>query len=185
MQKMSVRALSRTTWRQITNKTTMITLLRVSFGFVWLLDGLLKVFWLTPGDITDKVQQAGQGQPAWLHPWFSFWTNLVSSNSAFVLHVLGVWELVLAFALLFGFMRKPLYLSGILLSLVIWTVAEGFGGPYGPGSTDIGAAIIYPFVFLALMILETSAGSNKYTLDRLVGRHIGRWSKVADLPQSR
>ncbi len=33
---------------------------------------------------------------------------------------------------------------------VIWSTAEGFGGPYTAGSTDIGAAIIYVLVFLAL-----------------------------------
>jgi nitrite reductase (NO-forming) len=174
-----------TWWRTINRTTTLITLLRVAFGFVWLLNGLMKVFWLTPGDIANVVRQASQGQPAWLHTWFSFWINTISSNPAFMLNGIRVWELIIAFALLLGFMRKFSYLSGILLSLIIWTVAEGFGGPYGPGSTDIGAAILYPFVFLALLVLETSAGSNRYTLDKLVERYIGGWSKVADIPQSR
>jgi nitrite reductase (NO-forming) len=162
------------------NRTTLITLLRVAFGFVWLVNGLMKVFWLVPDDITDMIQQASQGQPAWLQPWFSFWTSIISSNPAFMLYGMSVWELTLAFTLLLGFMRKLSYFSGILLSLIIWTVAEGFGGPYGPGSTDIGAAILYPFVFFALLVLETSAGSNRYTLDKLVERHVKGWSKVAD-----
>ena len=145
----------------------------------------MKVFWLVPDDIIDMVQQASQGQPAWLQPWFSFWTSMISSNSAFMLNGMRVWELIVAFTLLLGFMRKLSYLSGILLSLIIWSVSEGFGGPYGPGSTDIGASILYPFVFFALLILETSAGSNRYTLDKLVERRVGSWSKVADIPQSR
>ena len=162
------------------NRATLITLLRISFGFVWLLNGLMKVFWLGPDDITSMIQQASQGQPGWLQPWFSFWTNIISSNPAFMLNGIRVWELTLAFTLLLGFIRKLSYLSGILLSLIIWTVVEGFGGPYGPGSTDIGAAILYPFVFFALLVLEASAGSNRYTLDRLVKQHVRGWSKVAD-----
>jgi nitrite reductase (NO-forming) len=167
--------------RWANNRTTLITLLRVAFGLVWLLNGLMKVFWLGPDDIIDMVQQASQGQPAWLQPWFSFWTSIISSNAAFTLNGIRVWELILAFTLLIGFMRKLSYLSGICLSLIIWTVAEGFGGPYGPGSTDVGAAILYPFVFLALLVLETIAGSNRYTLDKLVERHIRGWSKIASV----
>jgi uncharacterized membrane protein YphA (DoxX/SURF4 family) len=41
----------------------------------------------------------------------------------------GLAELVLGIALVFGLMRKLSYLSGIFLSLLIWTVDEGFGGP--------------------------------------------------------
>jgi nitrite reductase (NO-forming) len=106
--------------------------------------------------------------------------DMISSNPAFMLNGIRVLELILAFTLLLGFIRKLSYLSGILLSLIIWTVAEGFGGPYGPGSTDVGAAILYPFVFLALLLLETTAGSNRYTLDKLVEQHIGGWGKVAE-----
>jgi nitrite reductase (NO-forming) len=145
----------------------------------------MKVFWLVPDDIIDMVQQASQGQPAWLQPWFSFWISMISSNPVLILNGIRVWELTLAFSLLLGFMRKFSYLSEVLLSLIIWTVAEGFGGPYGPGSTDIGAAILYPFVFFALLVLETSAGFNRYILDKLVERYVGRWTLVAETSQSR
>jgi nitrite reductase (NO-forming) len=173
-----VKKISASWW--VNNRTTLITLLRVAFGFVWLLNGLMKIFWLGPDDITNMVQQASQGQPVWLQPWFSFWTSIISSNPAFMLYGIRVSELTLAFTLLLGFMRKLSYLSGILLSLIIWTVAEGFGGPYGPGSTDIGAAILYPFVFFALIVLETRADSNRYTLDKLMEQHIEGWGKIAE-----
>ncbi len=45
--------------------------------------------------------------------------------------------------------------GGILLSLMIWSIVEGFGGPYGPGSTDVGAAIMYAFIFVAIIIVES------------------------------
>ena len=38
----------------------------------------------------------------------------------------------------------------VFFSLLVWSVGEAFGGPYAAGSTDIGTAIIYAFVFAAL-----------------------------------
>jgi nitrite reductase (NO-forming) len=62
---------------------------------------------------------------------------------------------------------------GILLSVVIWATAEGFGGPYTAGSTDIGSAIIYVLVFVGLFL--SSAGLY-YGLDRILDPILGRWS---------
>ncbi|MDG7006623.1 MAG: DoxX family membrane protein [Nitrososphaerota archaeon] len=154
--------------------------LRVGFGTAWLIDGVMKFVWLAPSDVINLVQSSGQGQPSWLIPWYNFWTNLVSSNPAFALYGIGLWELVLGFALVFGLMRKLAYLSGILLSLLIYSIDEGFGGPYGPGSTDIGAAIIYLFVFFALIALESATASNSLTLDSIIERATSKWASVAE-----
>ncbi len=43
-----------------------------------------------------------------------------------------------------------------MLAFVIWRSAVGFGGPYTPGSTDIGAAVIHMLVFAGLFV--TNAG---------------------------
>ena len=77
-------------------------------------------------------------------------------------------------------MRKLAYLSGILLSLLIYSVDEGFGGPYGPGSTDIGAAIIYVFVFFALIALESATASNSLTLDSIIEQATSKWASIAE-----
>jgi hypothetical protein len=34
-----------------------------------------------------------------------------------------------------------------VFSLLIWSVAEGFGGPHTSGATDIGTSVIYVVVF--------------------------------------
>jgi hypothetical protein len=39
---------------------------------------------------------------------------------------------------------------------VIWTTAEGFGGHYAAGPTDVGAGIMYPIIFVGLFL--ASAG---------------------------
>jgi hypothetical protein len=54
--------------------------------------------------------------------------------------------------------------------------AEGFGGPYVAGSTDIGAAIIYPLVFAGLFL--SSAGPY-YGVDRKVTAAPGRFGFLA------
>ena len=68
---------------------------------------------------------------------------------------------------------------GGLLSLVIWPTAEGFGGPYTAGSTDIGAAIIYVLVFVGLVL---SASGLYWGLDRRLTPRLGRSGFIASGP---
>ena len=72
------------------------------------------------------------------------------------------------------------YLVGMVYSLVLWSVPEGFGGPYGPTSTDIGTAIIYAFVFLALILINTEFGTSKYSLDSILEKRIKWWRKLSE-----
>jgi len=82
--------------------------------------------------------------------------------------------------LILGFARKLTYLDGIELTLAIWSIDEGFGGPYGPGSTDIGAAVIYVLVFLALIAIDATS-TRKYCLDKFIERRWKWWSRIADV----
>jgi nitrite reductase (NO-forming) len=86
----------------------------------------------------------------------------------------------LGVALVLGFMRKIAYLAGIVLSLLIWAIPEGFGGPYRPASTDIGTGVIYSFQFLSLIIINTISGPSKYSLDFLLERQYPFWKRVAE-----
>ena len=61
---------------------------------------------------------------------------------------------LIAVALIMGFARKLTYLSAIAFSLLIWATAEGFGGPYTAGASDIGTAIIYAVVFAGLLAIS-------------------------------
>jgi nitrite reductase (NO-forming) len=158
-----------------------VTLFRMAFGIVWLLDGALKLFWCQPSDVVMLVQKASQGQPAWLHPWYNFWTASLASTPTAFLHGIALIEVSLGLALIIGFMRKTIYLGGIMLSLMIWAIVEGFGGPYRPGSTDIGAAIMYAFIFIAIIILERSSDYSKNSLDVLIERKLNGWKHIAEL----
>ena len=96
-----------------------VTLFRIAFGIVWLVDGAIKFLWLQPSDVIKLVQNASQGQPAWLHPWFHFWTASLTSTPTAFLHGIGLIELSLGCALVLGFLRKSAYLCGIMLSLMV------------------------------------------------------------------
>jgi len=154
--------------------------IRIFLGIVWLIDGYLK---FSPGlvdSFPDLVRSAGDGQPTWLQPWFNFWSSVTTGNAALFVYTTGVLEVALGAALVLGFMRKIAYLGGIIFSLFIWAIPEGFGGPYGPGSTDIGTGIIYSFVFLSLVIINTISGPSKYSLDFLLEQKYPFWKRLAE-----
>jgi uncharacterized membrane protein YphA (DoxX/SURF4 family) len=154
------------------------TLFRIVFGLIWLIDGSLK---FAPG-FTDAFAGSisGDGQPAWLQGWFSFWATQVNGDPAFWVYLVGSLELLLGLALIFGFVRKITYVCGALLSLFIWAVPEGFGGPYGPGSTDIGTGAMYALLFLALILINATYGPSRWSLDHLIESRYPRWASVAE-----
>jgi uncharacterized membrane protein YphA (DoxX/SURF4 family) len=155
------------------------TLFRMVFGVVWLIDGALKFSAGFVDAFAGKVSPAGQ--PAWLQGWFTFWSGQVNGDPAFWVYLVGTFELLLGLALLFGFVRKVAYVCGALLSLFIWAVPEGFGGPYGPGSTDIGTGAVYALVFLSLLLLNATYGPSRWSLDALIERRVPWWTKLAEL----
>jgi uncharacterized membrane protein YphA (DoxX/SURF4 family) len=90
------------------------------------------------------------GQPAWAAHYISGWIALLGHDPRLFAFGLAVAESVLALALITGCATRVACIAGSLLSLIIWSTAEGFGGPYGPGSTDVGTSVAYVLVFILL-----------------------------------
>ena len=90
-------------------------------------------------------------------------------------------ETLVGVALVLGFARKLTYISGALFAFIVWAVAEGFGGPYISGSTDIGAAVIYVVVFLSLLAISAQEGTSRYSLDALIERRLSWWHWIAEV----
>ncbi len=153
----------------------------IVFGIIWGIDGYLKFLPGLAGSLGSMINSAAIGQPSWLQPWFSFWSSQVASNAQLWVYLVGVLELCLAFSLITGFLRKTAYTGGFLLSFFIWAVPEGFGGAIGPGSTDIGTGIVYAMVFLFLLMLNATHGTNPYTLDAKIEKKIKWWKALAEL----
>ena len=155
--------------------------LRITFGVIWLIDAVLK--WL-PGfksGYVAMIKMAAQGQPGWLHPWFSFWMNVQDPHGALFAYGAAVLETLIAVALIFGIARKFTYIAGAVFSVLIWSIAEGMGGPYGAGSTDIGTSIIYALVFVCLLTLAAYTGTDRYSVDYYLEQKISWWHKIAEV----
>lgn len=127
-------------------------LLRIVFGFVWLIDAYFKWTPAFINNFTSYLTAGAQGQPALVQAWINLWVQGVSIDPYFFAIVVALAETAIAIGLIFGLFTKIALSGGIAMSLVIWSTAEGLGGPYVAGSTDIGAAIIYFIVFIALWL---------------------------------
>lgn len=155
-------------------------LVRLLFGLAWAIDAVLK--WL-PGyrhTFLSQLHGAAGGQPTFLHGWFTFWIGLQSHASTVFADLTGLAETTLALVLLFGVARRAGYAMGIIYSVLVWSVGEGFGGPYVSGSTDIGAGIIYALLFGALLAFALPAGQEPLSLDRVLERRWGWWKQIAE-----
>ena len=155
--------------------------LRIGFGVIWLIDAALK--WL-PGfraSYMDTIMGEAQGQPGWLKPWFDFWIRFQHPDAMPMAWLVAVLETLIALALIAGFARKTTYISAIAFSLLIWATAEGFGGSYTSGASDIGTAIIYAVVFAGLLALGYYAGPSRYTADYYLEQKYSWWWKLAEL----
>ena len=119
----------------------------------------------------SQLTRAKDGQPVFVQAWITWWANLVSVNPLFFARLEASTETALALCLILGLFSNLIDSIGLLLALGIWSIPEGFGGPYQPGqTTDIGTAL--PYVLLFGMLLVTSAG-RYYGLDQWLTPRLG------------
>jgi thiosulfate dehydrogenase (quinone) large subunit len=134
------------------NSQKSFALLRIAFGFVWAIDASFKWQPAFLNGFSDQVTMMMSGQPAWIMNWIHLWGAMVSPHAYVWGVIVALSETAIAIGLIFGLFTRTAIISGIILSLIIWTVPEGFGGPYVAGTTDIGTGIIYVFVLVALWL---------------------------------
>ena len=156
------------------------TAVRLLFGVIWAIDAFMK--WL-PGyrhTYLSALKQTAQGQPSWLHGWFHLWISLQSGAPTLFAILTGLMETTLALVLLLGVARRLGYTVGLVYALLVWSVGEGFGGPYVSGSTDVGTGIIYAVVFLMLLAFAPPARRERASLDRILVGRWRRWRMIAE-----
>jgi len=163
-----------------TRRAKTIALMRIAFGLVWAIDASFKWQPAFQNNFVSYINETLSDQPAIIQSWLNFWINFVSINPMLFARLVGLGETAIAIGLLFGLFSNLAYAGGGLLAFTIWAVPEGFGGPYTAGSTDVGAGIIYVFVFTGLFLL--SAGQY-YGLDKTVRHHLGKWKFLSSAPQ--
>ena len=154
-----------------------IAFLRIAFGLIWAIDAWFK--W-QPGFIssfTDQITKAKQDQPQGVQSWLSFWAHLVGSNPHFFAYLTAAMETALAVFLILGLLTQLTCLVGIVWSLAIWAIPEGFGGPYKPGdSTDVGTALLYALMFAVLFAI---AAGRYYSIDQWLTPRLSRFGFLA------
>src|SRR5438445_11367167 len=96
-------------------------------------------------------------------------------------YLVPIVETLIAVALIAGFARKITYIAAATFSVMIWAIAEGFGGPYTSGASDIGTAIIYAVVFAGLLAVSYYAGPARYSADYYLEKKISWWWRLAEL----
>lgn len=162
-------------WRPIAR-----TALRVAFGLIWVVNAALTWTSQFATNYVGYLHNAAAGQPEWSAWWFRLWIAVVTPHADFFIWATRIIELLLALALLLGFARKTLYVAGALFSLLVWSTAEGFGGPYAIGATNMGAGIVYVLVFIALIAINSRAGASPYSLDFYIEKRFPGWRHIAE-----
>jgi hypothetical protein len=126
-------------------------LLRVGFGLLWILDGVLQAQPKMAGGLAAQViQPTAAASPAWVQHlvnWggtaWSFHPIQAGAASVWIQVGIGVWLLVAAH----GPWSRLAGLAAVAWGLVVWAFGESFGGIFAPGLSWLtgapGAVLIY------------------------------------------
>jgi uncharacterized membrane protein YphA (DoxX/SURF4 family) len=132
---------------------------RILFGVLWAFDAFWKWHPYFLHHALDYLVQSQKGQPEWIVAYIQFFVNIINAVGPFAFGLFAaIAETVIAASLLFNKGLRFMLPIGTLYTFGLWTTAEGWGGPYGPGFTGnrgdiLGTAIIYCLIFLYLMVV--------------------------------
>jgi thiosulfate dehydrogenase [quinone] large subunit len=154
-------------------------IVRILFGLVWLIDAIFK--WM-PGFIQgqtlpDELGGAAKVQIPVIHEWMQLWNTIGLADPPAFAAFIGVLETLVAVALILGAFSNVAFIGSAILSLGIWTGAEGMHLPwFTPGQTDLGPSVGY--IFASLGLFFAAAGST-WSVDALLAPRLGRLSWLA------
>jgi uncharacterized membrane protein YphA (DoxX/SURF4 family) len=145
---------------------------RFLFGILWAFDAFLKwhPYFLYHAD--SYLVQSQKGQSAWIVTYIQIFIDIIQMVGPLTFGLFAaIVESLIALSLLSKKGLDYMLPLGFIYSFGLWTTAEGWGGPYGPGFTgnrgDIwGTAIIYCFIFLYLMVIYPPFGLWKKEADK-------------------
>ncbi len=153
--------------------------LRIAFGLLWILDGLLQLQPGMPTGLVDGViKPAAATSPGWVQhlvdSGVTVWANHPAAAAASTVWIqLGIGLLLLVGPR--GWWSRGAGLASVGWGLVVWSVGNAFGGIFAPGSTILfGApgAVLFYAVAGALVALPDRAWEGTQ-LGRLMIRAMG------------
>jgi cytochrome oxidase Cu insertion factor (SCO1/SenC/PrrC family) len=146
--------------------------LRIGFGVLWLLDGILQAQPQMPGGLPSQIiEPTAQSSPGWVQRIVdaggTVWSNhpiQLAAASVWVQVGIGLWLLVAVR----GRWSRAAGVASVAWGLVVWILGESFGGIFAPGLSWLtgapGAALLYCGAG-ALVALPAAAWGS---------RHLGR-----------
>lgn len=136
--------------------------MRIGFGLIWVLDGLLQAQPGMPlGMIPDVVEPTAQSSPGWVQHLVNVGGTLwndhpITAASAAVWIQLGIGLFLLLAPR--GLWSRLAGASSVVWGLVVWVFGESFGGIFAPGSTWLfgtpGAVLFYCAAGLLIALPE-------------------------------
>ncbi|MGH9128785.1 MAG: SCO family protein [Acidimicrobiales bacterium] len=142
-------------------------LLRVSFGLIWIFDGILQGQAAMPlGMTTQVIQPTAAASPAWVQhlvnaaaTTWSFHPISAPAAAVWIQIGIGVWLL----AAPRGDLSRLAGLASVGWGLIVWVFGETFGGIFAPGLTVLfgapGAALLYCLAGMLIALPERSWAS--------------------------
>jgi cytochrome oxidase Cu insertion factor (SCO1/SenC/PrrC family) len=138
--------------------------LRIGFGALWLVDGILQAQPQMAGGLPSQVlQPAAGGSPSWVVSLVNFGANVwnyhpiaAAASSVWIQVGIGLW---LIFAVR-GWSLRLAALSSVAWGLVVWSFGEAFGAIFAPGLTVLfgapGGVLLYVVAGALLMLPQRS-----------------------------
>jgi cytochrome oxidase Cu insertion factor (SCO1/SenC/PrrC family) len=139
------------------------TVLRIGFGLLWLLDGLLQAQPQMAGGLPSVLQPTADGSPSWVVHLVNWGANLWSyhpiaaaASSVWIQVGIGLW---LIFAVR-GWSLRLAALASVAWGLIVWAFGEAFGTILAPGLTVLfgapGAVLLYVVAGALLLLPQRS-----------------------------
>lgn len=160
-----LRAWQGTVWAEPTRQLPQLLRVRLTywlFGLLWAFDAWCKWQPGFLGHLGSVLASAQAGQPGWVVDWIGAFIGLAHAvgTGRFAILIALVETAIAAGLLLAPWLpaawTRLTLLGGLGYSLLVWTTAEGFGGPYGPGFTGnrgdvLGTTTVYALLFAFLL----------------------------------
>jgi cytochrome oxidase Cu insertion factor (SCO1/SenC/PrrC family) len=138
-------------------------LLRIGFGALWVLDGLLQAQPQMAAGMPAQLQAASDGSPGWVVSMVNWGANIwsyhpIAAASATVWIQIGI-GLWLIFAVR-GWSLRLAALSSVAWGLIVWSFGEAFGAILAPGLTVLfgapGGVLFYVAAGALLLLPQRS-----------------------------
>jgi cytochrome oxidase Cu insertion factor (SCO1/SenC/PrrC family) len=164
--------------------------LRISFGLLWIVDGLLQTQREMPGGFIARVIAPGMASsPSWLadvvQPLARMWTkHPVTADAVTVWIQVGLGLLILRGGR--GLLGRAALWASVAWALWIWVVGEFIGGLFEPGASWLvgapGSALTY--VLAAVLLLAPWQWWAGGSAARVVRRVVGVWLLLGAILQA-